>query len=211
MSHSPLAGLAGPSALGAGLLIVAAQLTMLPFDPKDHVTTTRDPVFQIGGAVYVAGFCLLLVTLVALAERVAATGTFGTVAVLVGVLGTFLLGGDLWFETFAVPWLADRAPAALDTDPTTVLALGAFTSYVSFAAGWALVGVAALRARLFPAPLCLAISVGGLIGFQAMLAPWCVPLALAVGALGVWLLRATPAAPDARSEARPSEGQPVAG
>jgi hypothetical protein len=53
-----------------------------------------------------------------------------------------LLGGDLWFETFAVPWLADEAPASFDTDPTTLLAIGAIASYLSFAAGWLLTGIA---------------------------------------------------------------------
>jgi len=213
MSHSPLAKLAGPSALGAGLLIVAAQLVMLPFDPKDHVATTTDRVFQVGGVVYLAGFVLLLLTLVGLGDRLArAAGTFGTVAVVVALAGTMLLGGDLWFETFAVPWLADQAPASLDTDPTTLLALGAFASYISFAAGWLLVGLAGWRARTFPVPISVGIAIGGVIGFQAMLAPWCVPLALAVGALGVWLLRAAPAAaPTLAAEAPPSGGQHVAG
>jgi hypothetical protein len=213
MSHSPLASLAGPSALGAGVLIVAAQLAMLPFDPADHVATTTDPVFQVGGVVYLVGFLLLLLTLVGLGDRLArAAGAFGTVAVVVALVGTMLLGGDLWFETFAVPWLADQAPASLDAEPTTLLMLGAFTSYLSFAAGWLLVGLAGWRSRTFPVPICLAIAVGGVIGFQALLSPWCVPLALAVGALGVWLLRAAPAAPPAvAAEAPPSEGPPVPG
>jgi hypothetical protein len=203
MSHSPLAKLAGPSALGAGLLIVAAQLTMLPFDPKDHVATTTDPVFQIGGVVYLAGFLLLMLTLVGLGDRLARTGALGAVAVVAALVGTMMLGGDLWFETFAVPWIADRVPAAFDTDPTTVLALGAVASYVSFAAGWLLVGLAGWRSRAFPVPIALAIAVGGVVGFNALLSPWCIPLALAVGTLGGWLLRGEPAA---LAEAPPSEG-----
>jgi hypothetical protein len=50
-------------------------------------------------------------------------------------------------------------------------------------------GLASWRARVFPTPICLAIAVGGLIGFNALLAPWCIPLGLAVGALGVWMLQ----------------------
>jgi hypothetical protein len=212
MSQSPLARLAGPCAVGAGVLIVAAQLAMLPFDPNDHVATTRDPVFQVGGVVYLVGFVLLLLTLVGLADRLAsAAGTFGSVAVVVALVGTFLLGGDLWFETFAVPWLADQAPASLDADPTTLLILGAFTSYVSFALGWLLVGIAALRARAFPVPICLGIAVGGVLGYTALLSPWCIPLALSVGALGVWLLRGSPAAEPAPVTAAAAAGPPDGG
>jgi hypothetical protein len=195
MSPSPLARLAGPCALGAGVLIVIAQAVMLPFDPKDHVGTTQEPLFRVGGVIYMLGFCLLMIMLVALADRLAGEGgRFGTVAVVAAVFGTMMLGGDLWFESFAVPWLSDRAPTALDTDPTVLLGLGAIISYTTFAVGWLLFGLAGYRARLFPTPICLAIAVGGLIGFQALLAPWAVPLALAVGALGIWLLRTGAAA-----------------
>jgi hypothetical protein len=99
-------------------------------------------------------------------------------------VGTMLLGGDLWFETFAIPWLADEAPAALDTDPTMVLAIGAIASYLSFAIGWALFGIASLRAHAFPKAIRAAIVVGGLLGFQALLAPFGIPIPLAIASAG---------------------------
>ena len=208
MAYTPLSKLAAPSAVGAAVLVVTAQLLMLPFDPKDHVATTQEPLFRIGGVLYMAGFCLLLVALVGAWEWLAASsGAFGTVAVVVALIGTLMMGGDLWFETFAVPWLSDQAPEALDTDPTPLLALGAISSYISFAAGWALFGLAALRARAFPMPICLVIIVGGLAGFQALLAPWAIPLALGVGALGIWMLRSSPPAtaePDPAVAAAPA-------
>ena len=37
-TRSPFARLAGPMAVTAGDLITVAQLVMLPFDPKDHVS-----------------------------------------------------------------------------------------------------------------------------------------------------------------------------
>jgi len=51
MLDSPLSRHAGPVAIAAGMLIVVAQLLMLPFDPDDHVATSTDPVFQIGGVI----------------------------------------------------------------------------------------------------------------------------------------------------------------
>ena len=64
MSDSPLARLAGPMAVAAGALIVVAQLMMLPFDPNDHVATSTDPVFQIGGVIFMLGFLALMIALI---------------------------------------------------------------------------------------------------------------------------------------------------
>jgi hypothetical protein len=190
MLSSPLTRLAGPMSLAAGILIVVAQLLMLPFDPKDHVATSTDPMFQIAGGVYMAGFLALMVALVgAYGWGVHKAGRLGVIAFVTALVGTMMLGGDLWFETFAIPWIADQAPAALDTDPTMVLAIGAIASYLSFAIGWALFGIASLRARAFPKAISAAIVVGGLLGFQALLAPFGIPIALAIASLGVWMLR----------------------
>jgi hypothetical protein len=206
MSRAPLSRIAGPTALAAGILMVVAELVMWPFDPSQHVATTTDPVFQIGGVVYLAGFCLLLVALpAAYAWQAHAAGSLGVVGVVAAIVGTFLLGGDLWFETFAVPWLADRAPQSLDTTPTTLLALGALTSYATFALGWALFGLASLRARVFPAPVCVAIIVGGLVGYNALLAPFGALLGLAMASLGAWMIRAT----TARAEAPRRKAPPM--
>ncbi len=116
-------------------------------------------------------------------------GVFGAVGFLAALIGTLFLAGDLWFEAFAVPWLGDVAPAALHL-PGGVLVIGAFTGYVLFAVGWALFGIASLRARVFPMPISITIIVGGLIGFQAAVPPFAIPLALAIGSLGVWMIRA---------------------
>ncbi len=193
-SRSPVARLTGPLALAAGLLITIAQLVMLPFDPKDHVPTSQSPVFQLGGVVYMAGFVVLMLALVgAYAWQARRAGRFGLLAFGAAVVGTMMLGGDLWFETFAVPSIAD-GPAAgrvLGADPSVLLALGAISSYLLFAVGWAAFGVASYRAKVFPKTISIALVVGGVVGFQALLAPWAIPLGLAVAALGVWMIRTT--------------------
>jgi hypothetical protein len=201
MSNSPLARLAGGSAIIAGVLLVGAQLAMWPFDPSDHVATSSDPVFQIAGVAYLAGFVTLMVAAVSTYLRQQArAGRFGLIAVLSAMVGTMMLGGDLWFETFAVPWLADQAPAALDTEPTTLLALGAISSYLMFAVGWAMYGIASIRARVFPRSIAIAIAVGGVIGFSALLAPFGIPLGVAIASLGIWLVRKQRTAPESGDE-----------
>lgn len=190
MLPSPLTRLAAPMSLIAGIFIVVAQLMMLPFDPKDHVATSTDPVFQLAGGVYIVGFLALMLALIgAYGWGVHKAGRLGVIAFVTAIVGTMLLGGDLWFETFAIPWLADEAPTSLDTDPTTVLAIGAFASYVSFAVGWALFGIASLRSGAFPKSISVAIVVSGIIGFQALLAPFAIPIGLAIASLGVWMIR----------------------
>ncbi|HSE09666.1 MAG TPA: hypothetical protein VLB29_13450 [Nocardioidaceae bacterium] len=189
-TRAALLSKAGPLALTTGILITAAQLVMWPFDTDDHVATSQSVVFQVAGAVYFIAFCLLLLTLVlAFAWQAPEAGKLGVAGVTVAAIGTMALGGDLWFESFAVPWIADEAPSAFNTDPTLVLALGAVASYLLFAIGWALFGLASLRAGVFPRSICLAIIVGGLLGYSALLAPFGVPLGLAIIWLGVWMIR----------------------
>jgi hypothetical protein len=198
--ESSLSRLAGPFGVAAGVLVVGGQLVMLPFDPQDHVATTTAPAFQIGGVVYLAGFVALLLFVVASHDwQWERSGRLGVVATLAALVGTFMLGGDLWFETFAVPWLADEAPNAFSTEPTLLLALGAVSSYLLFAIGWLLYGVAAFRAQVFPRSIAVMIAISGVLGYQALLSPWAVPLGLSVLALGVWMVRAQPST-ESRSE-----------
>ena len=202
MLDSPLSRLAGPIALAAGVLMIVAQLLWLPFDPKDHVATATDPVFQTGNVVYLVAFCLLMLTVIGAYGwgLHKAPGRLGLIAAVVAIVGTMLLGGDLWFETFAVSWIADGAPDLLEAeDPSTLLAIGAISSYLLFAVGWLLFGIANYRARVFPSGICIAIAIGGVIGFRALLSPTGIPLGIAVAWLGVWMMR-TPTAASGTSQ-----------
>jgi hypothetical protein len=190
MTASLITRLAGPAAIAAGTLMVGAQLVLSTFDMSQHVATSTDPLFQVTQVLYLLGFMALMIFLFATStwheEKGGKLGVFATLAAL---LGTMALGGDLWFETFAVPWIADEVPGAFDTDPTVVLALGAISSYLLMAIGWVLYGIASFRARIFPRTLCVALVIGGLLAFNALLAPFGIALGLAVGAVGVWVVR----------------------
>ena len=189
---SPFARHAGPLAVTAGILITVAQLVMLPYDPKDHIRTSQSVGFQIGGAIFMAGFVALLLAAIGAHERQNhKSSRLATVSAFAVVIGTMMLGGDLWFETFAIPWIADSPTASVvfDSDPTVMLGLGAITSYVLFAVGWALFGIASFRARVLPRAISVAVIVTGIIGFRALLSPFAIPLALSVTAMGIWFIR----------------------
>ena len=192
MSESPLNTHAGPIAVIAGGLFALAHLGQFAvMDPSNLVTMMTNPAFQLFSAAYAITFPLLLIALVALYWRQAhAAGVFGAVAFCIAVIGTVALAGDMWFEGFASPWIARVAPAMFSADRTgSSLVTAWLVTVVLFALGWALFGLASWRARVFPVPMSLALGVAGLIGFQAAMPPWGVPLGLAVAAVGVWLIR----------------------
>ena len=73
-----------------------------------------------------------------------------------------------------------------------VIVLASALLAVLFAIGWLLYGVAAYRTGVFPRPIAVMIAISGILGYQALLSPWAVPLGLSVLALGVWMVRAQP-------------------
>ncbi len=119
-------GGAGWLAIAAGTLIVIGQAIWWPFDQQGNVATSQNNIFNAGSVIYLAGFCVLMFALIGVhgrqAHKAGRLGTFGFSAAL---LGTMMLGGDLWFESFAVPWLAEGPlPEVLRSTPSILFALG---------------------------------------------------------------------------------------
>jgi hypothetical protein len=188
---SPLARIAGPTALLAGLAIVVTQLVQLAtIDRDDKAAMLDNPVYVVNGIAQFVAFNLLLVALVAIHRwQEARAGTFGVVALVVALVGTLGLGGNYWFEAFVSPWAADAVPGYLDAEPAGVLLLGGASSYLLFAVGWVLFGWASLRAGVFPRAIAVAVLVGGIAAIQMVQPPLGVPLGLALAWLGWWLTR----------------------
>jgi hypothetical protein len=192
MSESPLSRYAGPIAVIAGGLFAVVHVgQFLVMDRSDLVAMMTDPVFLVFNAAYAITFPLLLIALVALYWRQASeAGLFGAVAFCTAATGIVALAGDMWFEGFAVPSLAQVTPEVLGPPASDSLLRAAWlVSVILFSLGWILFGLASLRARVFPRALSVAVAVAGLIGFQAAMPPWGVALGLAVAAVGVWLIR----------------------
>jgi hypothetical protein len=204
VSLSPLARLAGPLALAAGALFTATQLVLFAIvtvidrtDPHWTEGYYANPVTLANNIALFVAFCLLALALLAAYAREAhRAGALGAIAVGVALVGTMGMAGDAWYEAFAAPWIADIAPEVFTNlminGPSGMLPIGSLSSFVLFALGWVLFGIASLRARIFPSAISIAIVVGGLAGFQALaMPPIGAILGLAMVWLGVWLLRTT--------------------
>jgi hypothetical protein len=185
---SPLARSAGAIALAAGLFFVLTDLGRAPL-LDDRLAVAVYPVLMAVNAAYFFAFVGLMIALVAVHERLgSALGRFGLIAFLFAVLGTMMQGGNMWFDGFAAPWLAEVLPQAFTAPKTPILQVGGLLSYLLVAFGWALYGLAMLRARAVPVGSALAVVVGGLLAYNSGLPPWGTPLGLAVAALGTWLI-----------------------
>jgi hypothetical protein len=179
---------AGVVALAAGAFFVATDLGRFPLR-DDRLAMATDPLLMAVNAAYFFAFVGLMIALLAVHGRLAAhMGRFGLVAFLAAVLGVMTQGGNMWFDGFAAPWLAEVLPQAFTVRKTPILQIGGLSSYVLFALGWMLYGLALLTARAVPVAVGLALMIGGVLGYNSGLPPYGTPIGLAVAALGGWLV-----------------------
>jgi hypothetical protein len=197
MPESALSRYAGPIVLivGAYLAVIHLALEFVFIRFSDLAVMLADPIFRGVNLAYAAAFSGLAIAACAAYDRQAReAGRFGLVALCAAIIGTVNLGANMWFEGFAVPWLAGEVPQILTAEKTLFWQVGYYSSYLLFAIGWMLFGLASLRARVFPRLISLAIVAGGAIGFLAARPPYGVALGLALLSLGIWMVRTRRAA-----------------
>jgi hypothetical protein len=183
MSSSPLVRLCGLALVASSVLFVISILgTLAWFRPGVSLDPGSSPVLN-----NLTSFISVLITplemlgLVGLyAHRPQATGIFGLIAFVIAFFGGMLQAGYTWYVRF-VEWVLpfelwvdlmlrlDRFPASLGP-----YALGDTLTFPLYSLGWLLIGVAFLRARLFPRPavvLLIAVSLAaGIISVVGTLA-----------------------------------------
>jgi hypothetical protein len=191
MSDASPSRYAGPIALAAGVFVAVVDVGRLLLWRDDPAAMLADPAYLVFNGLYFLAFPALLIALAAVHGRQAReAGGFGLVAFCAAILGTATMGGNMWFEGFAVPWLADVLPQVFTAEKTVTLQIGALASYLFFALGWVLYGLASFRARVFPVGISILVVLAGVAGYQAGLPPYGVPIGLAFAALGGWLIQA---------------------
>jgi heat shock protein HslJ len=199
MTETPLSKVAGPLVVLAATMVILTRLVVMLTipatlgDPLKAAVLT--PIYTINSVMSIVAFALLVLALVAIYERQArAAGWLGLIGFAAALTGTVFMAGDWWYEAFAVPWMADVAPVVFQTGAGGPLLLGGLTSFALFALGWVLFGAASLRARVFPRAISAAILLTGLIAGIPIAGAYLygsLGFGLAIGALGLWLMRPT--------------------
>jgi hypothetical protein len=188
MVLSPLSRPAGLLSLTAALLIVLSQIMRMGGGRllgPDWVTT---PAYTVTYSVALLGMGSLLLALTTIYARESAVlGRLGLIGYVTAFLGTLMVAGDWWFEAFVVPMIATAAPAVLDLPISGSVLVGAIATVGLYTVGWTLFGLAALRAHAFPRPAALLLLAGGLAGPLALSTPYQIPLAIAIGWIGLTL------------------------
>ena len=171
MSSSNLIRWSGLAALVGGILLAV-------FDVAESVLIGGQPESVVAGTsalitvriAFVAASVLVLLGLEGLsASQAEQTGTLGLIGFLMAFTGTVMVAGLQWSAAFLGSWLAEAAPELLDTEPGGLLAAGLILSFVLFALGWLLFGLASLRARVLPRGAAVLLMVGAVLLFILLL------------------------------------------
>ena len=188
MAISPFSRRAGMLSLTAAVLIVLSQIMRLALSRLLGADWATTPAYTLTYSVALLGMGSLLLAVTAIYTReAAALGKVGLIGYLTAFLGTLMVAGDWWFEAFAIPMIATAAPAVLDLQLSGPLLVGAIATVGLYTVGWTVFGIAALRARAFPRIAALLVLVGGLAGPLALTTPYQIPLAIAIGWIGLTL------------------------
>lgn len=166
MSSVSLVRVGGLAAILAGVLLVLGELMNLLIDfETDPVEAATSGTSIVQSVVFLLGVALLLVGLVGLYIRLAEAtgGLLGLVGFLLALVGTGMVMGVLWDQTFTVPALAQVAPTLLESDPPALVNFGFIFSFVLFGLGWLLFGVEAYRARVYPRIAVILLMVGAVL------------------------------------------------
>jgi hypothetical protein len=190
MALSPITRRAGMLCITAAVLIILSQVMRLAGGGllgPDWLTT---PAYSLTYTVALLGMAALLLALTAIYTREsAALGRLGLIGYVTAFLGTLMVAGDWWFEAFVAPVIASEAPELLDLPPSGSLLMGAIATVGPYTGGWVLFGLAALRAHVGRRAAALLLVAGGLAGPLALSTPYQIPLAIAIGWIGLTLER----------------------
>jgi hypothetical protein len=189
---SPLAKAAGPIALVSGIVFAAVDVARLLAADRSlgRIDMMKQTPFQVTNALYWVVFIGLVLALVSVYFRLGGrAGGLGAVAFCFALVGTLDMAGNMWFDGFAGPWITETAPGAILAGGSGMLVIGGFSSYVLFALGWMVFGIAGWRSGMFPAWVGAVLVVAGLLGYNAGLPPYGIPIGLAMATLGWWIVR----------------------
>ena len=114
MSLQVLSRLVGPVSVGAASLIIVSQTVHLGLGLALGSQSANSPVHSLKYGLALFAMYALLLALTGLYLRQAnAAGKLGLAGYLIAFLGTLLIAGDWWFESFIAPQIAAVAPEVM--------------------------------------------------------------------------------------------------
>ena len=180
----------GPVSLFAAAMIIVSQGLHLALGLAMGAQPADTVLHSVKYALALIATIALLFALTGLYLRQAdAAGRLGLVGYVVAFIGTVLVAGDWWFESFIVPQIAAVAPEVMTGAVTGSMVIGAAATFVLFAVGWTMFGIATFRANVYPRPAAVLLIIGGVVGILALSTPYQVPLAIAIGWIGYSLMQ----------------------
>jgi hypothetical protein len=155
---STLIRLSGLAAVVAGVVLIVVELMELFAVDIEHLRAASDTVaFAFWAGLSLLTFLLLPLGLIGIyAHQLEAAGFLGLAGFLVAFLGTVLSAGAAWTIFFIAPKVAPLVPTFVEI-PWFEL------SFLLFALGWLLFGVATLRARVFPRAAAVLLIIGAVL------------------------------------------------
>lgn len=190
MTSSGLVRIGGLAAVAAGAFLLIADLwSLVGGEPERFSDLAVTTSWTLVSAMYLIGALLLLVALAGLyARQSEEAGSLGVAGFLTALIGTGLLAGMMWTMVFLVPSAAVEAPAFLNAEQVAgPLDAGFMLSGLAVAIGWALFGVATLRAGVFPRVTAVVLIVGAIVTFLPF-APSTLIIDVAVAWMGYLVL-----------------------
>jgi hypothetical protein len=191
LDHRPLSRWGGRAAVAAPVAAVIAVVVGAPVYADDLSEAAATGRFVVANAITLGVLLMLGLALLGLyvhGER--RLGALGHGGFLVALAGVVLAAGGAWDSLFAVPWLADEAPAALDEPTGGSLLAGFVVSYLVLVIGWVLFASASLRAGLAPRGASIALIAGAVLAIvPAPTALRLLPLAIGVALVARSALR----------------------
>ncbi len=190
MSSVGLIRLGALAAVLSGILWIVGELLYLIPGLREftaEAATSGSYLFQ--SALFLLGGVLLLGALVGLYARHSETlGTLGRTGFLIALVGTALAVGSLWTSAFAIPAIAEDAPALVEAGPPPIVLFGEILSWGLLTVGWVLLGVAILRTGVYPRLVAILLAIGAVIAFLPVPFSF-IPFAAAVAWIGLLSLR----------------------
>jgi hypothetical protein len=181
-------------AAGLSCIIASALVLLYQFAQIILVLSVSESLFNATqsirfGLALIAMYVLLLALTALYWMEANVVGGLGLVGYLIAFLGTLMVAGDWWYETFITPMLRSRLPGIFGEAQPTLVLIGAFVTSAAFAVGWLIFGFSSYRAGILPRGASILMMLGGLAGAPALIVGSQIPLAVAVGWIGLTLIR----------------------